>query len=82
MFSSSALYFVFADPVQWRQEFAALVEAAVADAEARDPITVRVERTGKAVRIAVFNERGGALQDGLVGAITVMLAPGTGAADA
>ena len=72
---------VFADPVQWRQEFAALIEAAATDAEAREPITVRVERTGKAVRIGVLNERSGALQDGLVGAITVMLAPGTGAAD-
>ena len=73
---------VLADPVQWRQEFAALIEAAAADAEAGDPITVRVERTGKAVRIGVVNERGGAPQDGLVGAITVTLAPGTGAADA
>jgi signal transduction histidine kinase len=73
---------VVVDPVRFRQEFAALIEAAAAGAEAGDPITVRVERTGKAVRIRVVDERGGAPQDGLVGTITATLAPGTGAADA
>ena len=72
---------VLVDPVRFRQEFAALIEAA-AGAEAGDPITVRVERTGKAVRIRVVDERGGAPQNGLVGTITATLAPGTGAADA
>ena len=72
---------VIADPVQFQEEFAALIEAAAADA-AGDPITVRVQRTGKAVRIGVVNERDGAPQNGLVGTITVTLAPGTGAADA
>ena len=73
---------VIADPVQFQEEFAALIEAAAADAGAGDPITVRVERTGKAVRISVVNEWDGAPQNGLVGTITVTLAPGTGAADA
>jgi signal transduction histidine kinase len=73
---------VLADPVQFRQEFTALIEAAAAAAEAGDTITVRVERTGKTVRIRVVDERGGAPQNGLDGVVTVMLAPGTGAADA
>jgi signal transduction histidine kinase len=73
---------VLVDPVRFRQEFAALIEAAATGAEAGDPITVRVERAGRAVRIRVVDERGGAPQNGLVGTITVTLAPGTGAADA
>jgi signal transduction histidine kinase len=73
---------VLADPFQFRQEFASLIESAVADAEPGHSITVRVDRSGKSVRIGVVNEHGDARSNGVVGAMTVTLAPGTGAADA
>ena len=50
---------VLADPVLFRQEFASLIESAVADTEPTRAITVRVARTGKSARIDVVNERDG-----------------------
>ena len=74
---------VLADPVLFRREFASLIESAVADAEPTRSITVRVARTGKAARIEVVSERGNARSDGVIGAMTLPLAPGaSSAADA
>jgi light-regulated signal transduction histidine kinase (bacteriophytochrome) len=74
---------VLVDPVLFRQEFASLIESAVADSEPTHPITVRVARTGKSARIDVINERDGARSDDVIGSLTVPLAPGgSGAADA
>jgi hypothetical protein len=71
---------VLADPAQFRLEFASLIESAVADAEPRNSITVRVARTGKAAEIAVVSERGGGRLDGVIGSMIVPLAPGTSSA--
>jgi hypothetical protein len=74
---------VVADPVVFRQEFASLIESAVAEAEPTQSITVRVARTGSAARIEVVDERDGAPGDRVIGSITVPLAPGgSSAADA
>ena len=67
---------VLAEPVLFRREFASLIESAVADAEPTHSITVRVARTGKTARIEVINERGGAPFDGVIGSMTLPLAPG------
>ena len=50
---------VLADPEQFRQEFASLIEAAVAVAGPARSITVRVARTGQSARIDVVNEHDG-----------------------
>jgi light-regulated signal transduction histidine kinase (bacteriophytochrome) len=71
---------VLADAVQFRLEFASLVQSAVADTEPTHSITVRVARTGKAAQIAVVSERGGEQLDGVIGSMTVPLAPGTSSA--
>jgi light-regulated signal transduction histidine kinase (bacteriophytochrome) len=71
---------VLADRVQFRLEFASLIESAVADAEPRHSITVRVARTGKAAQIEVVSERGGARLDGVIGSMTLPLAPGASSA--
>jgi signal transduction histidine kinase len=74
---------VLADPVPFRREFASLVESAIDDTEPRRSITVRVARTGKAARIEVVCEPGDVRSDGVIGAMTVPLAPGaSNAADA
>ena len=74
---------VLTDPVLFRREFASLIEAAVADAEATQSITVRVARTGGAARIEVFADHDGAPSDLVVSSMTVPLAPGaSSAADA
>jgi hypothetical protein len=74
---------VLADPVLFRREFVSLIESAVADAERRHSITVRVARTGKAARIEVVSEGGGARLAGMIGSMTLPLAPGAAnAADA
>jgi light-regulated signal transduction histidine kinase (bacteriophytochrome) len=67
---------VLADPVQFRQEFASLIESAVADSEPRRSITVRVSRAGKSARIDVVNENDGERSDDVIGSITLPLAPG------
>ncbi|MFI5047636.1 MAG: hypothetical protein ACHQIG_11285 [Acidimicrobiia bacterium] len=67
---------VLADPVLFRQEFASLIEAAVADAAPARPITVRVTRSGNSARIDVVNDGDGARSDDVLGSITVPLAPG------
>jgi hypothetical protein len=73
---------VLTDPARFRREFAALIESAVADAEATHSITVRVARTGGAARIEVFDHEGGP-SDGVIASMTVPLAPGaSSAADA
>jgi light-regulated signal transduction histidine kinase (bacteriophytochrome) len=74
---------VLADPQLFLREFALLIASAVADAEPTDSITVRLARTGAAVRIEVVNERVGARLDGATGPMTLPLAPGaSSAADA
>jgi signal transduction histidine kinase len=74
---------VLADPARFRREFASLIESAVADAESTRSITVRVARTGGAARIEVFDDHEGAPSDGVIGSMTVPLAPGaSSAADA
>jgi hypothetical protein len=73
---------VLADPVPFRREFASLIESAVADAEPRHPIGVRVTRTGKSARIDVIHERDGERPDDVIGSMTVPIAPGSNAADA
>jgi signal transduction histidine kinase len=74
---------VLADPVLFRQEFASLIESAVADTEPTRSITVRVARTGKSARIDVVNEGDGARLDNVIGSMTLPLAPGaSSAADA
>ena len=73
---------VLTDPLLFRREFASLMESAVADAEPTHSITVRVARTGGAVRIEVFDDDG-APSDRVIGSMTVPLAPGaSSAADA
>lgn len=71
---------VLADPVLFRRELTSLIESAVADPEPTASITVRVTRTGKAARIEVVNERGGAPSGGAIGSITLPLAPGASSA--
>jgi signal transduction histidine kinase len=74
---------VLADPLLFRQEFASIVESAVAVTGPTRSITVRVARTGKSARIDVVNESDGARADDVVGSMTVPLAPGaSSAADA
>ena len=74
---------VLADPVRFREEFTTLMESAVAGADSGQPITVRVARKGSSVRIEVLNERDGAPSGGLIGSMTLPLAPGgSSAADA
>jgi light-regulated signal transduction histidine kinase (bacteriophytochrome) len=74
---------VLADPVLLRLEFVSLIEIAVANAGPTHSITVRVARRGKAAQMEVFSERGGGRSDGVIGSITVPLAPGaSSAADA
>jgi signal transduction histidine kinase len=71
---------VVADPVPFRQEFASLIESAVAVAAPRRSITVRVARTGKSARIDVVNDGDGTRSDDLIGSMTVALAAGTSSA--
>lgn len=74
---------VLADPEPFRLEFASLIESAVADAESRHPITVRVARTGKAAQVEVVSERGGGRSGAVIGSMALPLAPGaSSAADA
>ena len=74
---------VLADPVPFRQEFASLVESAVAVAGPSHPISVRVSRTGSSARIDVGTEGDGTRLDEVIGSMTVPLAPGgSSAADA
>ena len=74
---------VLADPLLFRQEFASLIESAVAGTEPNHAITVRVTRTGKAAGIVVVNERGSERSDEVIGSMTLPLAPGaSSAADA
>ncbi len=74
---------VLTDPVLFRREFASLMASAVAHAEPRHSITVRVARTGGAARIEVFDEHDGSPSDHVIGSMTVPLAPGgSSAADA
>ena len=68
---------VLADPVLFRQEFASLVESAVAVSAPTRAITVRVARTGSSARIDVGTEGDGAEPDDVIGSMTVPLAPGT-----
>jgi light-regulated signal transduction histidine kinase (bacteriophytochrome) len=67
---------VLADPVEFRREFASLMESAVADAEPTQSITVRVSRTGNSARISVVNDAAGEEPDNVIGSMTVPLAPG------
>ena len=71
---------VLADPEPLRQEFASLIESAVAVAGTTRSITVRVARTGKSARIDVVNERDGEEADDVIGSMTLPLAPGASAA--
>ena len=71
---------VLADPLLFRREFASLIESAVSTAEPAQSITVRVARTGSAARIEILNERDGMPLDGVIGTITLPLAPGTSSA--
>ena len=74
---------VLADPVLFRQEFASLVESAVAVAGPTRSISVRVSRTGSSARIDVGNEGDGTKLDDVIGSMTVPIAPGaSSAADA
>src|SRR5258708_413873 len=74
---------VLADPVLFRQEFASLIESAVTNADPTHSITVRVARTGNAVRIEVVNDHADARSDGEIRSMTLPLAPGaSSAADA
>ena len=72
---------VLADPAPFRSEFTSLVESAIAEMEPSDSITVRVARTGKSARIDVVTERDAAGSDGgVIGSMTVPLAPGASSA--
>jgi glucose-6-phosphate dehydrogenase assembly protein OpcA len=71
---------VLADPALFRLELVSLIESAVANAGPTHSITVRVARTGKAAQIEVVSERGSGRSDGVIGSITVPLAPGTSSA--
>ncbi len=74
---------VLADPVLFRQEFASLIESAVAETEPTQSITVRGARTGRSARIDVVNESDGELLDDVIGSMNLPLAPGaSSAADA
>jgi hypothetical protein len=74
---------VLADPEVFQPEFATLIESAVADADPKQPLSVRVRRTGSAARIDVLIEGHGARSDRVIGSITLPLAPGaSSAADA
>ncbi len=74
---------VLVDPTAFGPEFASLIEAAVADTEPNHPLTVRVTKAKAGARIDVLDEREGAAADGVVGSITLPLAPGgSNAADA
>jgi light-regulated signal transduction histidine kinase (bacteriophytochrome) len=74
---------VLVDPVEFRREFASLIESAVADAEATQSITVRVARTGQSARINVVNDADGERPDEAIGSMTVPLGSGaSNAADA
>jgi hypothetical protein len=69
--------------VLFQREFASLIESAVADAEPKQSITVRVSRIGKSVRINVVDETDGDRLDNVIGSMTLPLAPGaSSAADA
>jgi hypothetical protein len=73
---------VLADPVVFRLEFVSLIESAVANAAPMHSIAVRIARTGKAAQIEVYSEPADG-SDGVIGSITVPLAPGaSNAADA
>ena len=67
---------VLADPARFRREFASLIESAAADEESTRAITVRIARTGGAARIEVFDDSDGGPSDGVIGSMTVPLAPG------
>jgi K+-sensing histidine kinase KdpD len=74
---------VLVDPELFRQEFASLVESAVAVAGPTRSISVRVSRTGSSARIDVGNEGDGTKLDDVIGSMTVAIAPGaSSAADA
>ena len=73
---------VLVEPVVFRREFAALVAAAVADAEPTRPVGVRVARIGKSARIEVLDEQSDAPLDRVIGSMTLPLAAGaSGASD-
>ena len=67
---------VLVDAVEFRREFASLIESAVAHAEPTQPITVRVTRTGQSARINVVIDAVGDRPDNVIGSMTVPLAPG------
>jgi len=71
---------VLADPEQFRQEFASLVESAVAVAGPARSITVRVARTGQSARIDVVNEHDREEANDVIGTMTLPLAPGASSA--
>jgi signal transduction histidine kinase len=72
---------VLADPALFRREFTSLVESAMAETEPSGSITVRVARTGKSARIDVVIERDDPGSDGgVIGSMTVPLAPGASSA--
>ena len=71
---------VLTDPVLFHREFASLIESAVAGADPTHSITVRVARTGKSARIEVVNERDAARPDGVIGSMTLPVAPGASSA--
>ena len=75
---------VLADPVLFRQEFASLIESAVADAEPTRSITVRVVPNREARPGSTSATRATAQRlDDVIGSMTVPLAPGaSSAADA
>ncbi len=67
---------VLADPVEFRREFASLMESAVAAAAPTQSITVRVSRRGQSARISVVNDADGEEADDEIGSMTLPLAPG------
>ena len=71
---------VLADPEQFRQEFASLIESAVAVAGPARSITVRVARTGQSARIDVVDEHDREEADEVIGTMTLPLAPGASSA--
>ena len=71
---------VLIDPARFRREFASLIESAVADAEPTHSIAVRVDRTEGAARIEVFDDHEGGPSDGVIGSMSVPLAPGSSSA--
>jgi hypothetical protein len=74
---------VLADPAVFRVQLVSLIESAVANAGPMHSIAVRIARTGKAAQIEVYSEAGGGGSDGVIGSITLPLAPGaSSAADA